>query len=482
MELKEGVALGKGFRHPAGSLCDPELVQTIQAYRRRVVGSYRSVKPEELNSAIFGGPFLVSPKVDGELWFLVLEEGTATLVTNHGKALSGAIPLLDEARQMAGCLTGRAVIAGELFAASSGKGRPRVGDVAKALAGGTDAPVERLGFMAFDLVEGLASDPAQSMLYPQRIAALNEFLSSGKRVKAIRTDSVENVSDIAALFAELVEGGKGEGLVIRSALGAIYKVKPEFTLDAVVLGYTRRTDDPAAVRSLLLGLTREDGNVQIIGHCGNLGGDDFRRQFLARLEKLECASAFRCPSRSGDMFTFVSPELVVEVNVTDLQPESGDGQTLRTMALSFDAQAGWKAIGTMPSASLLHPVLVRIRDDKKPGVVDTRFTQILERCQVDQAGQSVERIELPRSEILRREVWTKDNKGKIAVRKLVAWKTNKTAIDPTFPAYVLHWTDYSSGRASPLDREVRSAPSAELMNEIAESWIEKNIKKGWEKV
>lgn len=481
MDLQQGSALGKGSWFPAGSVKDETLIQNIQAYRRRVVGSYRSVKPNELATAIFGGPFHVSPKVDGELWFLVLEDGSATLVSTNGKAISGDIPLLVEAQAAAGKLAGRAVLAGELFAASTGKGRPRVGDVASALAGGAEAQVERLGFVAFDLVEGVLPDAPQFAPYEQRLAAISELLAGGKRSKAIKTDNVASVAELPALFAELVEGGKAEGLVVRSALGAIYKVKPEFTLDAVVLGYTARTEDPAAIRNLLIGLTREDGRVQIIGHCGNLGGDEHRHSLMARLQPMNCASSFRCPSRSGDLFTFVRPEMVVEVNVTDLQPESG-GLPVLSMALEYQGDSGWQAIGTMPSASLLHPVLVRVRDDKKPGPVDTRFSQILERCQVDQAGTAVQAVALPPSEILRRAVWTKTTKDKVAVRKLVAWKTNKEAQEASYPAYVLHWTDYSPGRATPLDREVRTAPSVELMEEIAARWIEENIKKGWEQV
>ena len=174
--------------------------------------------------------------------------------------------------------------------------------------------------------------------------------------------------------------------------------------------------------------------------------------------------------------------MVVEINVTDLQPETGDGNQVRTMALSFDQEVGWQALGPMPSASLLHPVMVRIREDKKSGPIDTRFTQILERCQIDQAEQSVETVDLPKSEVLRREVWIKENKGKTAVRKLVVWKTNKEQVDPGYPAFVIHWTDYSAGRGTPLDREVRTAPNPELMEEIAAKLIEDNIKKGWEKV
>lgn len=481
MELSAGTPLGKGSWHRAGSVTDAPLMAALQTYRRRVTGAYRSVKPGEIATAVFGGPFHVSPKVDGELWFLVLDAGKATLVSNNGKAISGDIPVLEEVRASAGKVVDRVVIAGELFAASTGSGRPRVGDVASALAGGAKAPVERLGFVAFDLIEGLLPDAPQFATYAQRLDAISELLGAGKRAKPIKTDTIGSAAELPALFADLVEGGKAEGLIVRSSLGAIYKVKPEFTIDAVVMGYTTRTEDALSARSLLLGLTREDGRVQIIGHCGNLGGDAERRDLMARLKTLDCPSAFRCPSRSGDLFTFVTPQIVAEINVTDLQPEASDGQPIRTMVLDH-GESGWRALSTMPAASLLHPVLVRIREDKAPGPVDTRFAQILERCIVEQASSDAQEVILPSSEITRREVWTKAAKGKVAVRKLVVWKTNKEQADPSYPAYVAHWTDYSPDRATPLDREVRTAPTAELIERIAEKLIEDNVKKGWEKV
>jgi len=86
---------------------------------------------------------------------------------------------------------------------------------------------------------------------------------------------------------------------------------------------------------------------------------------------------------------------------------------------------------------------------------------------------------LPPSEILRREVYSKTTKGVVAVRKLVMWKTNKQESDPSYPAYVVHFTDYSAGRKDPLQREVRVAPSQDVASKIADAMIEANIKKGW---
>lgn len=482
MNLVNGNALGKGFFHPAGSLHDAALAATLAAYRRRVAGAYRSVKPAEVSEAVLGGPFHVSPKVDGELWFLVIEGADAWLVSANGKAISGGVPLLDEVRGVAGRCRTRVVIAGELFAVPVAKGRPRVGDVASALAGGASAAVERLGFMAFDLVEGLLADAPPACPYAQRLDALSELLGSGKRAKPVRTDVAETVADIPALFTELVDGGKAEGLVVRSAQGVVYKLKPEFTIDAAIIGYTVRTEDPRAVRTLLLGLTREDGRIQIAGHCGNLGNDDDRRAMLARLEPLQCPSAFRYPHRSGDLFTFITPRLVAEINVTDLQPETSDGQRMRSMVLDHDDASGWKPLTLMPTASWLHPVLVRLREDKTPGAVDTRFAQLLERCPVEDATAATSAADMPPSTVLLRRVWTKTTKDKVAVRKLLLWQSNKHQLDDSWPAFVVHGTDYSAGRATPLDREVRTAPTRELADAIAERWIEENVKKGWVEV
>ena len=86
-------------------------------------------------------------------------------------------------------------------------------------------------------------------------------------------------------------------------------------------------------------------------------------------------------------------------------------------------------------------------------------------------------IKLGTSEVIRRQVWSKEGSGKVDVRKLLIWKTNKESAG--YSAYVVHWTDYSSTRKSPLDREVRLAPNEKEAVKIAEAMIAENIKKGW---
>ena len=134
----------------------------------------------------------------------------------------------------------------------------------------------------------------------------------------------------------------------------------------------------------------------------------------------------------------------------------------------------------MPSASLIHPVFKRLREDKKPDETGVRFAQLQDYMPLTPSMSPD--LALPPSTLVRREVWTKTTKGQLAVRKLLVWQTNKSALDDRYPAFVVHWTDYSAGRAEPLDRDVRPAPDEATAQAIAQEFIDANIKKGWEKV
>jgi hypothetical protein len=170
---------------------------------------------------------------------------------------------------------------------------------------------------------------------------------------------------------------------------------------------------------------------------------------------------------------------VVELSVTDLQGELSDGSSPMAQTAAFNP-TGWAKLGSTPSVSLIHPVLIRLRKDKAPDETGVRFSQVQDYLTSKLSVSAA--FDLPQSRVIRREVWTKTTKGQLAVRKLLVWKTNKSEVDDRYPAYVVHWTDFSAGRASPLDRDVRPAPDEASANELAQEFIEANIKKGWEKV
>ena len=473
--------LGGGHLSPAGSVTDPELSSRIAGYKRQIAGRYRAISPDEVHFLPKSG-MLVSPKIDGQFWCLVADGGDVVLVSPNGKVISGSIPLLDEARKsLLSKVQGRLIVPGELFALRKG-GRPRVGDVGKALGGGENAEVARLGFFAFDLMAGGdAETPEPPADYAGRLEVIQRLFEGGQRVQAIRTEAVHGPEEVQRLFGEWVEGGKGEGLVVRPDDGRIFKLKPIFTLDAAVIGFTEKSEEPDHVRSLLLALMRENGQFQLIGSVGNLGSDSLRADLFQRLSPAAVDSTYRFASSTGALYRFVRPEIVVEVKVTDLQVEDTSGRLIRRMVLEFD-ETGWTPIQLKSGASLIHPIMSRVRDDKKVDSTDIRAAQILERCEIEELDQTVQRIRHPKSEVLRREVYAKVTKGKTAVRKLVIWRTHKDEIDPLFPPYVVHWTDYSPGRNAPIQREVRLAPDEAAAQALGDEMVAGGVKKGWEKV
>ena len=466
--IKTSGKLGKGS---VGTLTDASVIDLLAAYKRRVAGGYKPMAEDEIEK-LPSGKTWVSEKIDGELWFLVAM-GCKTFLSNpRGEVIEGEIPALSQVGQLAD-LT---IIAGELHAQKVGS-RPRVGDLASLMSGGAKAKTDDIGFGAFDLVQEGGTAALGS--YEERLARVGELIKEGSNLRVIPSDTVNSSAEIRSLYEKRVVTGEIEGLVIRVETGMTYKLKPLVTIDAAIVAYTTKADQPDSIRSILLALMHEDGSYQLLGGCGNMGSEEERKSLLSKLSALRTESTARYASDGGGLYTFVKPELVAEIAVTDLQAQKADGSITQSLLLHHEA-SGWSASGMRAAPRLIHPVMTRLRTDKRVDKTDVRFAQVESYLPVlDQAGESGP---LPKSEILRREVWTKEAKGQTAVRKLVVWKTNKEKSNSSLPAYVVHWTDYSAGRGTPLDKEVRLAPSQEEAMKIADGMIADNIKKGWEKV
>lgn len=467
-----GQAFGAGLRD--ARLADAALLETLQNYKRRVAGSYRALPPARLGE-LSAAPMWVTRKIDGETWFLVSQSGQVFLASPSGRVLAGDLPILKQAAK----LPEGSIVAGELYARVSDR-RERVGDLTAALArDGAEAP-DGIAFAAFDGVQ-LAGQPLP-IAYDEKLQALSAYLPTGSHLQVMKALALHSGLEVFQHFESKVLTTGDEGLVVRHASGVIYKIKPEISLDAVVIGYTVKADQPQACRSLLMGMRTADGLFMVVGACGNLGDDVQRSAWFARLQPLSVASQIRRASDSGGLYQFVQPKFVAEFTVTDLQGELTDGSRPMAQMATF-GETGWVRAGSMPSASLIHPVLQRLREDKAADEIGVRFAQLQDYLPVASATlAAAASAALPTSTLLRREVWTKTTKGQLAVRKLLVWKTNKSEGSQRYPAYVVHWTDYSAGRAEPLDRDVRPAPDEAGAQQIAQEFIDANIKKGWEKV
>ncbi len=469
-----GRPLGTGRMHPAGSIPDSELGALLASYKRDVAGAYTSVAPDAIAATIPAGRHVASTKIDGEQWFLCRDRESSFLASPNGKAITG-VPTTDEAERVLSGWTG--ILAGELYATVD-TGRPRVYDLHSALGGGTDAQVDRLRFAVFDILRDGDRD-CQTLPLGDRVRRIRELLAETELIHPVDFAEVDGPDGVKQFFQSRVQSAE-EGVVVRCSDGRVFKVKPRVTIDAAVVAYT---ESSSGVGELLLALmpdeqSGEGHTMQIIGRVDTGFTQAARRELADRIVPLKCESAVNLPSRSGLPYQWVRPQTVVEVACHELLTTNSEGEPIRRWLLEHNGDT-WQPLGKAASISMRDAVFVRVREDKTAALPDVRWSQVTDIVPVAAVNHDV--ADLPRSEIIRREVYTKSVRDYgVAVRKLIVWKTNKEDVDHRYPAYAAMFSDYSPARQEPIRTELRVASCVERIMVIAENWLAENIRRGWD--
>ena len=445
--------------------------EIAQKYKRQTASRYLPVGSEEINSKIMEAEYYgVSAKHDGH-FYLLSYDGNKAILTNHGGTVIDDLPLIQEASELLKGKCKAVVLAGELYLHKEGE-RTRSFDMTAALA---DKSAD-IYFAAFDLLS-LDGDEV-SMDIKALDQKLNEMLSGGKLLHAVKNSFVESRKDIGAFYKEIVEDQGHEGIVVRSHNGPTYKVKPLITLDAVILGYVEGEGSRAGMlKEVLVGLCVAKDQFILLTKVGNGYSEEERKNLLKELGKKKVDSGYIEVSGSNVAFTMVEPKQVVEFSCLDVFGENSKG-IITKICLSYK-DGTYTATGKQPMASVISPVYIKMRSDKKPDSDDAGLSQINKIISLDK--DAAEKLDLKKSEILSREVYVKESKGMKMVRKFMLWKTNKEATGE-YPAYVYHYTDFSAGRAEMLNKEIKVSDSKKQIEEIFAAEVLENVKKGWEKI
>ncbi len=490
-----------------GALTDTALSSRLFGYKTGTARRFFSLGESDIATRLPPGQLWVSRKLDGECTFLYHTKDETILVSPTGRVIVGSKPAAEARRRLLAAKVERAIVPGELYVAQ--KGRERAHDVPRALAeGATKDLVDALRFAPYDLIE-VGTEQAITWPYEQRLKTLREwFGTEAGPVHVVHTEAVKGSTEVKDRYENWVIGEGAEGLVVRCEQPVAYKIKPWQTLDVAVIGYVEgREDKTGTIRELLVAVLRPGGLFHILGSVGGGFTEEERQSFLCTLKTLDAPSEYVETNRNYFAYQMVRPELVIQVRANDLLQEDSRGRPTQQMVLRFDREArsaavidreapeaprsidgsdgemetGWRIVRKLPLCSLLFPVFERVRTDKQVSEQDCGLRQVTDLFVVPDADVVAAPVQMQPSALLRREVYTKTTKGATAVRKLVVWKTNKEQADPLYPAYVLHFTDFSPGRADMLQREVRVAHSAERINALAEEMLAENIKKGWTK-
>lgn len=470
------IKLGNYAVAGASSLADPALLPRVQEYRRRTGSLMRSLARDDIREKTPSAEYHVSRKIDGEFTVLVYQDGEVFTV-NPGGAVRMGLPWEAEAAEMlskAGVK--QAQIAGELYVQCDDR-RSRVHDVTSiARQPETPEDLERLRFAAFDIMS-LDDEPLESFVHTWQ--EIERIFGGGTLVHPVEAKFVSGVDDVEKLFEQWVDKEGAEGIVVRSDSAGMYKIKPKHTLDVVVIGFAESEGErEGLLHDLLLGVMRDDGTAQVLCRVGGGFNTEQRREMLCDLKDMAVESEFAEVNSDSVAYQMVRPEWVIEISCLDLIAENTRGGPINKMVLDFDGE--YRVVRPLPLATVISPQFIRRREDKQPRPEDTGLDQVTRIVEVPFADRSARQMSLPPCEVLRREVYTKEAKGETMVRKLVAWKTNKETESDEYPAYVLHYTDFSPNRKAPLAREVRVSSCEEQILQLFDGMKEANIKKGWD--
>jgi ATP dependent DNA ligase C terminal region/ATP dependent DNA ligase domain len=476
MELK----LGSYSVGTATMLADPGILPQVQDYRRRVSGQMIPLDRPSIRERIPAATYHVSRKVDGEFTVLVYRDGEVFTINPGGTVRTG-MPLQEEARkQLMAAGHKDAMIVGELYVENTER-RPRVHDVVSvARQPQSMADLERLRFAIFDIIslDGTLSGEH----FPETWSTIQQIFGDGTLAHPVESKFLKDPAEVEQQFEEWVEQQGAEGLVVRSDEVGMFKVKPRHTLDAVVVGFTESTDErQGMLHDLLLAVMRPDGTFHILSRVGGGFSDDLRRQMLSDLKDKIVDSEYAEVNSDHVAYQMVRPSLVIEISCLDIISQNTRGGSVNRMVLDYETgdKPGYKVVRRLPLATVISPQFVRVRDDKEAHPADVRIAQVSDRVEVAQVDVDAREFALPRTSVLRREIFTKQLKGETMVRKFVLLKTNKETISDEYPAYVVHYTDFSPNRKDALARDVLISNSVEQIESLYAGLKDENVKKGW---
>ena len=448
---------------------EQKYIQTAIDYKKNIAGKFVLVEGAKLKQRVEGERICVTKKIDGHLQVAFWQDGQVFMLNASGKQKAESLKCLDafaEAMKAAGVKT--ATIAAELYLPRP-DGRPRCGDVNKALA--DDALKDQLSLAPFDIIE-LDGDPWKAEHYSETHNKLCTIFSDEK-VKPVQMRNASNHDEVQGIYDEWVVGEGAEGLVVHSESPMVWKVKPRHTIDAAVIGYT--TAD-RGIRDLMFAVRREDGLFQMFA-LGSTGmSDEDRASIAERLSQKHVESQYVLSDSRGIAYQMVKPELVFEISMLELVARGNDDKIRMNPLLKYDEAQGWLMEGITPGVAVIGITLERERTDKQPTETDIRLSQITDICPFEEPEGGAAKLEA--SELLERHVYKKVSGEKVMLHKFLIWKTNKEQ-SGRYPAYVFYHTDFSSGRKEMIKRDMAYSCDEQQIRDILAAEIADNIKKGW---
>lgn len=301
---------------------------------------------------------IAEQKIDGQSAILGYKEGEEPKFGSLRGVLSWDLPVLDELARLFKSKNIKQIKAvGELAGYENGKILPF--RVTEHLIKNKEADKSKIHWFPYQILEINGEKlPDDFESYKKNWPELKRIFKGSNHVHPVQ--SSESVDQA---WNKYVEKKKDEGIVVRLSNNKVYKVKPLFTYDLVIIavGDKRGKNWPKKkIGNVLVAFMDKDKIFRTAGEIGTGWSDAEARELYSWAKKNKTGE--------DDHYVWVKPKKIMEVQ--------WERSNIRETKAYKYSKGKYEPVGKKLSGTIVKPRFIRYRTDKSVNPSDLRLTQI----------------------------------------------------------------------------------------------------------
>jgi len=344
------------------SKSDPTSPLILQIHEWKIYQGIVSLTIEEMKKEAKGKKLISEQKIDGQSSILDYKEGHEPKLGSLSGVITWELPLLDEIEKIfrSKNIT-QANIVGELAGYDDGKIIPF--NKTESLIKNKNADKTKIHWFPYQILE--LNGKKYNNNFETYMKSWPEVLKIFKGSKYVHPVKYEKGGPeaIDKTWKEFVEKEKNEGIVVRMSDNKIYKVKPVFTYDLVIVavGDKKKKNWPKGmIGTTLMAFMDNNGVFRTAGEIGT-GWTESIRAYLyewSQKNKVE----------EDDTYVWVRPKKICEVQ--------WERSNIKDMPSYRYSHGKYEPVGKLQSGTIVKPRFIRWRTDKSVNKNDLRLTQV----------------------------------------------------------------------------------------------------------
>lgn len=318
-----------------------------------------SLTLDEMKKEAEGKKLITEQKIDGQSSILGYKEGEEPQFGSLSGVLSWDLPVLEEAIKLFKLKNIKQIKAvGELAGYENGKILPF--RKTEHLIKNPRADKDKIYWFPYQILElngEKFEDDFES--YKEHWPELEKIFRGAKYIHPVEYSE----GDIDKAWKEYVEKQKHEGLVIRLSNNKVYKVKPLFTYDLVIVavGDKKGKNWPKGkIGNTLMAFMDKDKVFRTAGEIGTGWNDKEATELYNWAQKNKAGE--------DDHYVWVKPQKIMEVQ--------WERSNIRETKAYKYSKGKYELVGKKLSGTIVKPRFIRYRTDKSVNPSDLRLTQI----------------------------------------------------------------------------------------------------------